>query len=251
MEALSGSPTTNPSPCSGKDRFLDPKSILCGQRRGDENPSSFRCCPAAATVCPRCASAKLRRRCDGLPTMCRRRESYDLVSQAAPPRGAAGPRIDRAESCRRKGRGFLSPLGARRVLLRRGNRLPASTRSADRENTVLAKKRELQKLCEYNLDGSVDIKWLPTVKGRSRRWLARGLILGLILGLATAVRNITLPIQFLFWTARKGGGSPGSRYVDIIFVKRSVVEVKWGVVEVWEHHSELADQLKGRPARSS
>nr|XP_051226521.1 uncharacterized protein LOC127344323 isoform X2 [Lolium perenne] len=163
MEALSGSPTTNPSPCSGKDRFLDPKSILCGQRRGDENPSSFRCCPAAATVCPRCASSKLRRRCDGLPTMCRRRESYDLVSQAAPPRAAAGPRgrRSRAAECLPS-----SPLAS----------VPAS---------------------------------LPRHP------------------------------------------PPPQRYVDIIFVKWSVVEVKWGVFEVWEHHSELADQLKGRPARSS
>nr|XP_051226520.1 uncharacterized protein LOC127344323 isoform X1 [Lolium perenne] len=179
MEALSGSPTTNPSPCSGKDRFLDPKSILCGQRRGDENPSSFRCCPAAATVCPRCASSKLRRRCDGLPTMCRRRESYDLVSQAAPPRAAAGPRgrRSRAAECLPS-----SPLASVPASLPRHP--PPPQRSADRENTVLAKKKkELQKLCEYNLDGSVDIKWPPTVKGRSRRWLARGLILGLILGM--------------------------------------------------------------------
>jgi hypothetical protein len=35
-----------------------------------------------------------------------------------------------------------------------------------------------EKLCEYTLDGSVDIKGRPAVKGKSGGWLAGGLILG-------------------------------------------------------------------------
>ena len=37
------------------------------------------------------------------------------------------------------------------------------------------------KCCEYTLDGSVDIKGRPAVKGRSGGWLAGALILGIIL----------------------------------------------------------------------
>jgi hypothetical protein len=35
-----------------------------------------------------------------------------------------------------------------------------------------------EKLIEYTLDGSVDIKGQPAVKGKSGGWLAGGLILG-------------------------------------------------------------------------
>jgi solute carrier family 15 (peptide/histidine transporter), member 3/4 len=35
------------------------------------------------------------------------------------------------------------------------------------------------KCCEYTLDGSVDIKGHPAVKGKSGGWLAGGLILGM------------------------------------------------------------------------
>lgn len=35
------------------------------------------------------------------------------------------------------------------------------------------------KCCEYTLDGSVDIKGRPAVKGKSGGWLAGGLILGI------------------------------------------------------------------------
>lgn len=37
------------------------------------------------------------------------------------------------------------------------------------------------KCCEYTLDGSVDMKGRPAVKGKSGGWLAGGLILGIIL----------------------------------------------------------------------
>jgi hypothetical protein len=37
------------------------------------------------------------------------------------------------------------------------------------------------KCCEYTLDGSVDIKGRPAVKGKSGGWLAGALILGIIL----------------------------------------------------------------------
>jgi hypothetical protein len=37
------------------------------------------------------------------------------------------------------------------------------------------------KCCEYTLDGSVDMKGRPAVKGKSGGWLAGALILGIIL----------------------------------------------------------------------
>jgi len=37
------------------------------------------------------------------------------------------------------------------------------------------------KCCEYTLDGSVDIKGRPAIKGKSGGWLAGALILGIVL----------------------------------------------------------------------
>jgi len=48
----------------------------------------------------------------------------------------------------------------------------------DEETTMAAPTPTPSKCCEYTLDGSVDIKNRPAVKGKSGGWLAGGLILG-------------------------------------------------------------------------
>jgi hypothetical protein len=54
-----------------------------------------------------------------------------------------------------------------RVVVMDGEAAAAAERNAAKE-----------KLIEYTLDGSVDIKGQPAVKGKSGGWLAGGLILG-------------------------------------------------------------------------
>ena len=47
----------------------------------------------------------------------------------------------------------------------------------DEETTTASPTPTPSKCCEYTLDGSVDIKNRPAVKGKSGGWLAGGLIL--------------------------------------------------------------------------
>lgn len=47
----------------------------------------------------------------------------------------------------------------------------------DEETTTASPTPTPSKCCEYTLDGSVDIKGRPAVKGKSGGWLAGGLIL--------------------------------------------------------------------------